>query len=251
MKLDYGQEVFVKRCRVNQAPSPPPPDCAPRCLPPPSVPHKKLTVLCAYQGQVTLIRKKLQVGTRTCARTVWLSDGVMPCLISCCLCPRICRAGAEGPVALEAVERGNFSHYDRPISHTHTLGHIPMCPPCICSGHPLLPSHSPHLGQGDENDYVLVSLVRSNNANALGFVKIENRITVAASRSRAGLYVVRTSLSHSHTHTCSHRLAHADDGGLVWCVGARPLPCFLGGWGTGTCLATLSVCAMPRPGSFP
>ncbi|CAD8088773.1 unnamed protein product [Paramecium sonneborni] len=43
--------------------------------------------------------------------------------------------------------------------------------------------------QGEENDIILLSLVRSNYNNKLGFVAIDNRICVAFSRARLGLYV--------------------------------------------------------------
>lgn len=43
--------------------------------------------------------------------------------------------------------------------------------------------------QGEENDIILVSLVRSNQQKILGFVKNENRICVALSRARKGMYV--------------------------------------------------------------
>jgi len=43
--------------------------------------------------------------------------------------------------------------------------------------------------QGEENEIVIVSLVRSNKLGNIGFVKLENRINVALSRARVGLYV--------------------------------------------------------------
>eukprot|EP00597_Dinobryon_sp_UTEXLB2267_P011576 CAMPEP_0170130372 /NCGR_PEP_ID=MMETSP0020_2-20130122/22548_1 /TAXON_ID=98059 /ORGANISM="Dinobryon sp., Strain UTEXLB2267" /LENGTH=2695 /DNA_ID=CAMNT_0010365113 /DNA_START=8 /DNA_END=8092 /DNA_ORIENTATION=- len=43
--------------------------------------------------------------------------------------------------------------------------------------------------QGEESDIVLLSLVRSNKENKAGFVKIPNRVCVALSRARCGLYV--------------------------------------------------------------
>ncbi|CAD8155116.1 unnamed protein product [Paramecium octaurelia] len=43
--------------------------------------------------------------------------------------------------------------------------------------------------QGEENDIVIISLVRNNNKNNLGYIKIDNRINVALSRARLGLYV--------------------------------------------------------------
>lgn len=40
--------------------------------------------------------------------------------------------------------------------------------------------------QGEENDIILLSLVRSNAEDAVGFVKTENRVCVALSRARHG-----------------------------------------------------------------
>lgn len=44
--------------------------------------------------------------------------------------------------------------------------------------------------QGEENDIILLSLVRSNESNAIGFLKMENRVNVALSRAKHGLYIV-------------------------------------------------------------
>lgn len=45
--------------------------------------------------------------------------------------------------------------------------------------------------QGEENDIILLSLVRSNNANnTIGFLKIHNRICVALSRARCAMFIV-------------------------------------------------------------
>ena len=43
--------------------------------------------------------------------------------------------------------------------------------------------------QGDENDFVFVSLVRSNDFGKLGHVRIQNRMCVSCSRARSGLYL--------------------------------------------------------------
>ncbi|XP_074037100.1 NFX1-type zinc finger-containing protein 1-like [Leptinotarsa decemlineata] len=43
--------------------------------------------------------------------------------------------------------------------------------------------------QGEENKIILLSLVRSNNENSVGFLKIENRICVALSRAKEGLFI--------------------------------------------------------------
>lgn len=42
--------------------------------------------------------------------------------------------------------------------------------------------------QGDENDVILVSLVRSNIEGNIGYCRVRNRLVVAASRARCGLY---------------------------------------------------------------
>lgn len=44
--------------------------------------------------------------------------------------------------------------------------------------------------QGEENDIIILSLVRSNSIGSTGFLKIDNRICVALSRARKGLFVI-------------------------------------------------------------
>nr|CAD7438059.1 unnamed protein product [Timema bartmani] len=44
--------------------------------------------------------------------------------------------------------------------------------------------------QGEENDIILLSLVRSNPQANIGFLKTENRVCVALSRAKKGLYIV-------------------------------------------------------------
>ena len=43
--------------------------------------------------------------------------------------------------------------------------------------------------QGEENDIVIISLVRSNKRNEIGFTAIPNRICVALSRARKGMFI--------------------------------------------------------------
>ncbi len=43
--------------------------------------------------------------------------------------------------------------------------------------------------QGMENDLVLVSLVRSNEHGVIGFLNVMNRVCVALSRARYGMYL--------------------------------------------------------------
>ncbi|KAG1657688.1 NFX1-type zinc finger-containing protein 1 [Nymphon striatum] len=42
--------------------------------------------------------------------------------------------------------------------------------------------------QGEENDIILLTLVRSNKNKSIGFLKIENRVCVALSRAKIGFY---------------------------------------------------------------
>ncbi|WAR28363.1 ZNFX1-like protein [Mya arenaria] len=44
--------------------------------------------------------------------------------------------------------------------------------------------------QGEENDIIILSLVRSSSENRIGFLKTENRICVALSRAKIGLFVI-------------------------------------------------------------
>jgi len=44
--------------------------------------------------------------------------------------------------------------------------------------------------QGEENDYILLSLVRSNNEDNIGFLKVRNRVCVAFSRVKLGFFVL-------------------------------------------------------------
>ena len=43
---------------------------------------------------------------------------------------------------------------------------------------------------GEENDIIIVSLVRSNKDDKVGFVKTQNRICVTLSRAKLGMYVI-------------------------------------------------------------
>lgn len=44
--------------------------------------------------------------------------------------------------------------------------------------------------QGEESDIILLSLVRSNEKGNVGFLKVENRVCVALSRAKYGLYIM-------------------------------------------------------------
>jgi hypothetical protein len=55
--------------------------------------------------------------------------------------------------------------------------------------------------QGEENDIILLSLVRNNEEEKIGFLKTTNRVCVALSRARKGLYIIgnRKMLSNQST----------------------------------------------------
>lgn len=44
--------------------------------------------------------------------------------------------------------------------------------------------------QGEENDIIVISLVRSNRTRSMGFLAVENRINVALTRARHGMFIV-------------------------------------------------------------
>lgn len=44
--------------------------------------------------------------------------------------------------------------------------------------------------QGEENDIIVISLVRSNRNKSMGFLAVENRINVALTRARHGMFIV-------------------------------------------------------------
>jgi len=43
--------------------------------------------------------------------------------------------------------------------------------------------------QGEENDIILLSLVRNNDKNRIGFLKVANRVCVALSRAKMGQFI--------------------------------------------------------------
>ena len=68
--------------------------------------------------------------------------------------------------------------------------------------------------QGEENKYVLLSLVRSNNDNKIGFVGNENRVCVALSRAQNGLYIFGNATllcSQSEVWMGVVKILHSDD----------------------------------------
>jgi superfamily I DNA and/or RNA helicase len=62
--------------------------------------------------------------------------------------------------------------------------------------------------QGEENDIILLSLVRSNDDGTIGFLREDNRVCVAMSRAKKGLYVIGnfTMLSDRSPDSCPQQL---------------------------------------------
>jgi hypothetical protein len=54
--------------------------------------------------------------------------------------------------------------------------------------------------QGEENDIVLLSLVRSNEDGKIGFLSIENRVCVALSRAKFNRYLHKATM---YSASCS------------------------------------------------
>eukprot|EP01054_Gregarina_sp_Poly1_P009913 Gregarina_sp_Poly_1__9912@NODE_649_length_6956_cov_63_385832_g380_i2_p1_GENE_NODE_649_length_6956_cov_63_385832_g380_i2NODE_649_length_6956_cov_63_385832_g380_i2_p1_ORF_typecomplete_len2146_score230_49AAA_12/PF13087_6/4_4e47AAA_11/PF13086_6/7_3e27AAA_11/PF13086_6/1_4e16AAA_30/PF13604_6/1_1e09AAA_30/PF13604_6/0_019Viral_helicase1/PF01443_18/1_1Viral_helicase1/PF01443_18/6e07AAA_19/PF13245_6/1_5e08ResIII/PF04851_15/1_1e06ResIII/PF04851_15/2_1e03UvrDhelicase/PF00580_21/3_3e05DUF2075/PF09848_9/1_2e0 len=64
-------------------------------------------------------------------------------------------------------------------SHIKELQSVKVC---VCDNY-----------QGEENDIVILSLVRNNSYKSVGFLKVKNRICVALSRARNGLFILGNS----------------------------------------------------------
>jgi hypothetical protein len=61
--------------------------------------------------------------------------------------------------------------------------------------------------QGEEAKIIIVSLVRSNNAQKVGFLKTTNRINVLLSRAQHGMYLIGNSDTYSHVPMWAQVLA--------------------------------------------
>lgn len=68
--------------------------------------------------------------------------------------------------------------------------------------------HSIDSFQGSEAEIVIVSLVRSNDEGKIGHLNIRNRLCVAASRARRGVYFVGNSITLSHKSPHWRLLTH-------------------------------------------
>lgn len=114
---------------------------------------EQVTLLAAYQGQVTLLRQKIKT------------------------------AEQKHPELFPTVDDDTVDNASVEKNKTRTRMKI----------------HTIDMYQGDENDIVIVSLVRSNKKKAIGFLKFLNRRCVAQSRSKCGLYFIGDSDTMSET----------------------------------------------------
>ena len=60
--------------------------------------------------------------------------------------------------------------------------------------------------QGQENDIILLSLVRSNEDGKIGFVDIENRVCVSLSRAKQGLHVIENFCLITEKNSLRHKI---------------------------------------------
>ncbi|KAL2838452.1 hypothetical protein BJY01DRAFT_258037 [Aspergillus pseudoustus] len=60
--------------------------------------------------------------------------------------------------------------------------------------------------QGEEAKVVIISLVRSNKDNQVGFLRTSNRINVLLSRAKHGMYLIGNSKTYAHVPMWSHVL---------------------------------------------
>ena len=66
--------------------------------------------------------------------------------------------------------------------------------------------------QGEENNIILLSLVRSNNEKRIGYLKDEKRICVSLSRAKKGLYVVGNFQMLGKKNNCWAKILEIADG---------------------------------------
>ena len=78
--------------------------------------------------------------------------------------------------------------------------------------------------QGEENDIIILSLVRSNPESNIGFLKTSNRVCVALSRARMGLFIIGNMDNLSEASLLWQKIAsYLENGSRL--VEALPLAC--------------------------
>ncbi len=147
----------------------------------------QVTVLASYQGQVTLLRKAIEEGIDK----VWsnheqiigkrigkingrvLDEEVL-----------LCKAAQYLRGLLKELHIPVSEHEENKVKMVNCLMNASSQAECKVAVHTI------DQFQGDQNEVVIVSLVRSNAAGNVGFLGTLNRYCVAVSRSRCGLYFV-------------------------------------------------------------
>ena len=113
---------------------------------------ENITILGAYLGQVRLLRKKVRDAESKYPELFSEHSSVQP----------------QQKQKTNGKDNNSGAENKKPSINVHTID----------------------LYQGDENDVVIVSLVRSNDRNQCGFLKKLNRRCVSQSRAKCGLYFV-------------------------------------------------------------
>ena len=114
--------------------------------------YKDITILTPYNGQLAAFRERLK---GVCS--IWLSEKDREALIG------------EGLLSAEDFHDGTQTDVD--ISDMLRLATVDNF-------------------QGEESKIIILSVVRSNDAGRVGFMRTPNRINVACSRARNGFYIV-------------------------------------------------------------
>ncbi|MEM7298745.1 MAG: DEAD/DEAH box helicase, partial [Bacteroidota bacterium] len=110
----------------------------------------QITILATYRGQTALIRRMLKEYEKKYASLIQKDD--------------------ENKIS--AMDKGNAGRANEETAKNSIL------------------IHTVDMYQGDENDFVIVSLVRSNKSGKIGFLGERNRRCVAQSRARCGVYFI-------------------------------------------------------------
>lgn len=136
--------------------------------------HTRLVILVAYQGQQTLARQLLR------AKVTQAEEAF--------------RAGGGGAASLlggaEAAGSGAAAHPQAPV-RGHDAGHADRrAPPEERTGLSGVRVETIDSYQGLQSDVVILSLVRSNRQASVGFLQETNRVVVALTRARHGLFIL-------------------------------------------------------------
>lgn len=164
----------------------------------------RITIITPYAGQVRLVRecleKTLSKEVIVHAQAVGLPD------------PKGAPAAASAAAAQPAAAGKGKQLQVRPAA-------AEMQKPRVCTVDEF---------QGDENDHIILSLVRNNPRGELGFTKKVNRLTVALSRARVSLVIIGSSQHFSRSNDWQKQVAYLAGGadiGVKCCSKAFPIMC--------------------------